>query len=190
MNLITKENRSVKKTSIRNHLAPYSIFQKRRTTINHAFASALSPSDFYDEDRLDEALRLLGQDPTSDLRCVYCSQSAQTWDHLYSLVQGGVFSGFGHQIGNLVPCCRDCNSRKGSRDWKLYLAEVIADEYQRDQVAQQIHRYHERFARSIDLEELLQSLPEEWHRYETVKQQIFELMQEADTLARKLRNHL
>jgi hypothetical protein len=180
----------MKKRSIRTHLAPYSIFQKRRTTINHAFASALAPSEPYDEQRLDEALHLLGQEPDDELCCIYCGQAAQTWDHLYNLVQDGVLFGFGHQIGNLVPCCRDCNSRKGSRSWESFLEEAIPDSNQRRLVAERIDSYHSRFACKVNPQALMNEMPEEWHRYEALKQQIFQLMQEADTLARKMRTQL
>lgn len=109
------------KRSIRNHLKPYSIFQKRRTTINHAFASALAPYDIYDEQIIDKALKVLGQDPNGYLYCVYCGSKAQTWDHLVGLVKDAQLRGYGHQIGNLVPCCRDCNSKKGSKDWRQFI---------------------------------------------------------------------
>src|SRR5262249_13804437 len=39
----------VKLADIKPHLRPYSIVQRRRTTINHAFASALAPCDEYVE---------------------------------------------------------------------------------------------------------------------------------------------
>jgi hypothetical protein len=46
--------------SIRSHLAPYSIFSKRKTTIAHAFASALAPSDEFDKEKVEAALKELG----------------------------------------------------------------------------------------------------------------------------------
>ena len=111
----------MKKESVKSHLARYSISQKRRTTINHAFASAIAPVDVYDEAKLGEALRLLGQDSDGNLSCVYCGLPAETWDHLVGLVENAELRGFGHQIGNLVPCCRACNSSKGAKDWEDYL---------------------------------------------------------------------
>ena len=56
--------------SIRSHLAPYSIFSKRKTTVAHAFASALAPLDEYDEDKLKVALDALGQKNFDPLSCV------------------------------------------------------------------------------------------------------------------------
>ena len=105
----------MKKNRIKSHLAPYSIFQKRTTTINHAFASAIAPVEKYDEATLNAALLLLGQNPDGDLDCVYCNSNAETWDHLVGLVEKGEFRGYGHQVGNLVPCCRKCSRRQGRR---------------------------------------------------------------------------
>ena len=56
--------------SIRSHLAPYSIFSKRKTTVAHAFASALAPLDEYDKDKLKVALDALGQKNFDPLSCV------------------------------------------------------------------------------------------------------------------------
>ena len=99
----------MKPSGIKRHLRPYSMVQRRKTTINHAFASALAPCDEYDENRVAEAMALLGQTDLDDLRCVYCDSAAETWDHLVGLVKDSKLNGYGHQIGNLVPCCRDCN---------------------------------------------------------------------------------
>jgi 5-methylcytosine-specific restriction endonuclease McrA len=42
--------------------------------------------------------------------CFYCNEvEASTIDHVVPLVRGGT-----HSIGNLVPCCKRCNSSKGA----------------------------------------------------------------------------
>ena len=51
----------MKQNSIRAHLAPYKILAKRKTTIAHAFASALAPIDEYDEVVVTQALGAPGQ---------------------------------------------------------------------------------------------------------------------------------
>jgi 5-methylcytosine-specific restriction endonuclease McrA len=50
-------------------------------------------------------------------RCGYClvdlrtlPKGEQTWDHIEPLVRGG-----SHTQGNLIPCCKSCNSRKKDR---------------------------------------------------------------------------
>ena len=60
--------------SIGSHLAPYSIFFKRKTTVAHAFASALAPSDEFDKEKVETALDALGQKNLRQLTCVYCEK--------------------------------------------------------------------------------------------------------------------
>src|SRR5437870_262374 len=122
----------MKRKSIRKYLRPYSIIGQRKTTVNHTFASAIAPTDIYDDAIVAEAIRALGQDPDDDLLCAYCDDNeADTWDHVVGLVKDQQFSGFGHTIGNLLPCCRQCNSRKGNKDWRAYLNIVIAESSRR-----------------------------------------------------------
>ena len=113
----------MRKSSIKSHLKPYSIRGKRSTTIHHAFASAAAPLEIYDEDRLDAALRFLGYQPEEDLWCFYCqSHPAETWDHLEALVRDRRPSGYGHTLGNLIPACKECNSKKGNKSFAVFLS--------------------------------------------------------------------
>jgi 5-methylcytosine-specific restriction endonuclease McrA len=177
----------MKKDSIKSHLASYSILRKRKTTINHAFASAIAPLDKYDEVKLTEAIRLLGQDPNGDLKCVYCDLKATTWDHLVGLVENAELRGYGHQIGNLLPCCRDCNSKKGAKGWEIYLRSVILDQSDFEAKHKVITNYVDRYAASVNLKKAAETLPDEWARYYAIKHEIFRLMEEADTIALRLR---
>lgn len=179
----------MKKKSIKRHLKPYSIFQKRKTTINHAFASALSPNDSYNEETLNAALILLGQDPNDDLKCVYCENKAETWDHLVGLVQNSQLRGYGHQIGNLVPCCKDCNSKKGSKDWQQYLETEIEDKQSRNLVIKRVSAYLKRYAKPVDMEKIKTRMPDEWKKYESLRERILKLMKKADEIADKIRNN-
>ena len=114
-------------TTIQNHLKPYSIIGRRRTTINHAFASAVATSDFFDPDRVAAAIRDLGQDPDNHLVCVYCGDLAETWDHVFATVKNSIFSGHGHRLGNRLPCCKPCNSAKGNKHWQTYLFSLTSE---------------------------------------------------------------
>ncbi|MCX6174129.1 MAG: HNH endonuclease [Ignavibacteriales bacterium] len=108
------------KTSIKSQLRKYSIFQKRSTTINHAFASAMAPFDEYAEKKIDAILNELECFRNGKIYCVYCGKvEAQTWDHLFALVKNNEPSGYGHRYGNLVPSCKECNSKKGNKDWAI-----------------------------------------------------------------------
>lgn len=48
--------------------------------------------------------------------CVYCSEPATEVDHIIPRAQGG-----GHELDNLVACCKRCNGRKGSRSQAAFL---------------------------------------------------------------------
>ncbi|MFP5204487.1 MAG: HNH endonuclease [Acidobacteriota bacterium] len=178
----------MKKKSISVHLKPYSIQRKRTTTINHAFASAIAPASEYVDADLDAAIRMLGQDPNRDLICVYCGSAAETWDHLIGLVEKTQLRGYGHQIGNLVPCCRACNSSKGAKDWESYLRSKSGLEQPHlDARVEAIRSYFCRYATAIDIEKLKMEYPEKWNEYWGLRQQIIALMEKADQVATELR---
>jgi hypothetical protein len=176
----------MKKESIKFHLAPYSIYQKRKTTINHAFASGIAPVDQYDEAKLRTALRSLGQDPDADLDCIYCGSTAETWDHLVGLVKNSELRGYGHQLGNLVPWCRDCNSKKGAKDWNVFLRAAFPDQFEPRSTL--ISSYLDQHAVPVDLQRLEKISPNDWTEYCATKKQILDLMKKADEIALRLRS--
>lgn len=177
----------MKLSDIKSHLRPYSIVQRRKTTINHAFASALAPCDVYDDERLKRAMAALGQTNLGDLRCVFCGATGETWDHLVGLVKDSELNGYGHQVGNLVPCCRACNSLKGNRDWREFLRSAVADPARREHLESVLGEYIRTFATEVDLLRAQAERPQEWDQYARIKRQIIELMGEADRLAEQLR---
>jgi hypothetical protein len=174
--------------SISSHLAPYSIFAKRRTTVAHAFASALAPTDDYDKDVVWEALKALGQSNKKELVCVYCDKKAQTWDHLVNLVTEGNLSGFGHQIGNLVPCCKECNSAKGSKPFREFV-NSLPDMSQPDKTAL-IGKLEKHLLLAKPIEEIKGVKRQEAHeKFLEMRKQIYDLMKEADQLALIIRSN-
>ena len=181
----------MKKESIKSHLCAYSIYAKRSTTMNHAFASAIAPFDDYDEERLDEALTFLGQDPNGGkLICVYCKATGETWDHLVGLVKEGKLRGLGHQLGNLVPCCKRCNSEKGGQDPLQFIEKNTRIQGDRKKLTNLIQSYMARYAKPLDLTQIERYLPEDWNRFERIKEEIFVLMNEADEIAERLRKKI
>ena len=179
----------MKKQDIKRHLQNYSIYGKRKTTIVHAFASALSVADTYDEFKIDKALRLLGQDPNEDLLCVYCGQPAETWDHIIAVVKGGKFSGYGHQVGNLIPCCKDCNSKKGNRDWKTFLIAKRPDEATTPNLINKIEAYIAN--NTTQFEDLLdEDINYEIEKLEQIKEQVCNLFKTCDQQAKVIRDKL
>ena len=172
--------------SIRSHLAPYSIFSKRKTTVTHAFASALAPSDEFDKERVEAALDALGQKNLKQLTCVYCSKLAQTWDHLENLVKDGKLNGYGHQIGNLVPCCRDCNSAKSGKPFHKYVEILPLSPDEKGNLIARLQN-HLAQAKPIDKAGLDTEGQKALDKFNEIQAQILKLMEEADTYAQILR---
>ena len=180
----------MKKKDIKRHLQIYSIYNKRRTTINHAFASAIAPSDDYNEKEIDKALIFLGQNPNMDLKCVFCNDEAETWDHLIGLVKNGELRGFGHQIGNLVPCCKSCNSKKGSKEFDKFIREYSKIDGNKTELIELLSNYQIKFAKKINLDLLKEKRTDDYNEFLKVKEEIFALMEKADILATELRSNI
>jgi len=181
----------MKKQGIKTHLNEYSIYNKRVTTINHAFASAIAENDDYNETKIDEALRILGQDPNGNLSCFYCDDPAETWDHIYGLVKKGEYSGYGHVVGNLVPCCKKCNSEKGNQNWQNFLQKKISDTKQREHKVEILKKYLASFIQKpCNYGEIKKICKAKTTRYENIRKKITEHMIEADKIAKEIREKL
>ena len=180
---------NLKRRQLARFFKPYSIYVMRRTTVAHAFASALAPTDTYDDERAKVALRLLGQDPDAILTCVYCDKNAETWDHIHPLVRASEYAGFGHALGNLVPCCGSCNSKKGGTDWIAFLAKSIPDQQRRKAKLLMLTSYIEQYGRAcftqLDIGALCE---EEMTKYRQIHASILVSMKEADDLAAAMRS--
>ena len=169
--------------TIRNHLKPYVIVSRRKTTINHAFAAAVAPSDNYDELRVRKAIAILGQDPDQDLLCAYCGASAQTWDHVFATVKDSRFSGHGHRLGNLLPCCKPCNSAKGNKEWRRFLGELGLPASELQAAEHRIGTY----LSSLSLQDSVPESSPEYDRLLQVRTEVLRLLVEADELAKLIR---
>jgi hypothetical protein len=176
----------MKTPSIKKYLRPSTIMS-RKSTFANAFASALAPYDEFSIDTVSAAMRDLGQDPDADLTCVYCGDVAATWDHVFNRVVNGEFSGYGHRIRNLVPCCRTCNERKGGKHWRVFLDIVDPPD-----IDIRIRRM-ECFLGNVEISnggaEPQNGAPEELERFLSIRGKIFELMAKADELAAIIRQN-
>jgi hypothetical protein len=61
----------------------------------------------------DQRLRVLKRD---NYMCAYCGLDANQVDHIIPRSAGGT-----HDLDNLVACCKQCNTRKGSKNEALFL---------------------------------------------------------------------
>lgn len=181
----------MKKQSIKAHLREYSIMQKRITTINHAFASAIAPNDDYDEARIDKAIKALNQEPHDELLCFYCDNLAETWDHVYGLVKDNQYYGYGHVLGNLLPSCKKCNSEKGNRDWESFINNKISTPSVKYKKIAILKKYLKEFLpKRYGYNEIRETCYNEFARYEKIKKEIAQKMTEADSVAEKIRNKI
>jgi 5-methylcytosine-specific restriction endonuclease McrA len=63
----------------------------------------------------DQRLRVLKRD---GYICAYCGQEANQVDHVIPRARGG-----GHDLDNLVACCKPCNSKKGALNEGSFLGK-------------------------------------------------------------------
>lgn len=52
--------------------------------------------------------------------CAYCGQDATEVDHIVPRAKGG-----GHELDNLVACCKICNGRKGALEEGVFLGQQL-----------------------------------------------------------------
>lgn len=153
---------------------------RRKSTISHAFAAAIAPSDMYSEDQVRGAMTDLAMSPDEDLMCAYCGVKAQTWDHVYATIRGTYFSGFGHRLGNLLPCCKSCNSSKGNKVWDRFLNELAPSP---DVHLARKERITAHLARRFVQDGIPNHLPE-YRQLMEIKRNEMELLAQADDFAR------
>jgi hypothetical protein len=164
---------------IRRFLKPYSMVSSRTTTISHAFAASIAPCDTFDDQTVRTALWVLGQDPDAELECVYCGARAETWDHVHATVQAKSFSGYGHRLGNLLPCCKPCNSRKGNKNWLAYLQTLPIAEALRADRESRIGRYLTEYG----VKDVIPEHLPEYEQLQELRERVLQLFREADELA-------
>jgi len=175
----------VKASSIKKYLRPSTVMG-RKSTFANAFASALAPHDVYVPAEVADAMRDLGQDPDAELLCVYCGAEAATWDHVFNRVIKGDFSGHGHRVRNLVPCCRTCNESKGQKPWREFFeTRNPTDKEERIRRVEQF--LDSTAAQPMGTEAMRHKAGEELVRFLEIRSQVFDLMAEADRLAAIIR---
>lgn len=175
--------RAMRYRDIRRYLKPYSIVTSRTTTINHAFAASIATCDDFEDQRMRDAIAALGQDPDVDLRCAYCGGEAETWDHVHATVRDKKFSGHGHRIGNLLPCCKTCNSKKGNKDWRTFLHTL------RNDAGRKVRESHiEAYLKSYCKPDAIPEHLAEYKELQDLRHQVLELFKRADELAKIVRS--
>lgn len=175
----------MKVSTIKKYLRPSTVMG-RKSTFANAFASAMAPHDIYVQAEVAEAIRDLGHDPDAELQCVYCGAEAATWDHVFNRVVKGDFSGHGHRVRNLVPCCRTCNESKGQKPWReFFQTRNPPDKEERIRRMEQFLSSSD--AQPIGMEAMRHKAGEELTQFLEIRSKVFDLMAEADRLAMIIR---
>ena len=169
---------------ISRHLRPYSIVANRTTTINHAFGACIASCDTFDLEKIRAAIVSLKQDPERELLCAYCGFEAETWDHVHATVEKSEFSGHGNKLGNLLPCCKECNSKKGNKYWRSYLEGMELPDDVRSERLTIISSYLEAY----DAEDIVPRHLPEYQELQKLKAEVLAIFEKADTLARVIRS--
>lgn len=100
-------------SSIKSHLRPYSILARRKTTITHAFAAAVASYDIYDDEKLRDAIRDLGQNPDSG----WCMSNC-FWQPLHKFVNRPIM------------VCEACAKSRSATKRLMHLAKVVGNREQ------------------------------------------------------------
>ena len=115
---------------------------------------------------------------------MYCGAPAETWDHVFATVEKSEFSGAGHRLGNLLPCCKPCNSKKGNKSWNDYMDSIQMQEGLRKHRKRTIQAYVSQF---FHRDSTQTTLPE-YSQLIALRDKVIRLMQQADILAKSIRD--
>ena len=63
-----------------------------------------------------------------------------------------------------------------------------SEEHSEEQLEEQLEKHIQTYAKYLDLDQIKQKIPQELVRYNELKEQIFNLMREADEVAQMIRN--
>ncbi|HEX2685150.1 MAG TPA: hypothetical protein VHN14_00955 [Kofleriaceae bacterium] len=173
-------------SSIKKKLKNHPI-RGRWSTINGAVQCALAVPEVYDEEKLATLIGLLDQKLDEELVCVYCSEAAATWDHVFNNVQDGRFSGYGNRIFNLVPACRTCNETKRGLHWRDFVkvrAGSNAKDVLRRLAGVEARNDAERHSWSM----ISERYPELAAKYDSAQRELKAKIDELDELARQIRD--
>lgn len=166
----------------------------RKSSITNAFVNAIIPVVPPTPEEIDEALSILGMEPT-DVRCAYCGDKATEWDHLRPIVYKQRPTGFISEIANLVPACGKCNQSKRNAHWRTWMlsgtglspsARKVADI---DARIVRLEAYEQwRSPRKIDFEAIIG--PEDWRAYWQLWHDVNEQMRKCQGVADDLRRRV
>ena len=88
----------------------------RISTLRRSMACTLLNRDACTPEQEQEWLKFF-----PDNTCAYCGQEATHLDHLNPMIRDNEPTGYGTDPGNLVPCCKKCNTPKSNMEWEDFM---------------------------------------------------------------------
>ena len=88
----------------------------RISTLRRSMACTLLNRDACTPEQEKEWLKFF-----PDNKCAYCGQEATHLDHLHPMIRDNEPTGYGTDPGNLVPCCKKCNTPKSNMEWEDFM---------------------------------------------------------------------
>jgi predicted metal-binding transcription factor (methanogenesis marker protein 9) len=100
-----------------------------------------------------------------------------------------MFTGYGHELGNLVPCCKKCNSSKGRKNYIEFINKLDKNDSEKIELVSKLTDYKNHFLiNKVDINsEEYNKLTEKFY---SIRNEIFELMKKADIEAEIIREKL
>ena len=87
--------------------------KERSSTIMGQYIKAVLDDQDLNKNNKEEYYKQFGIEANT---CIYCgSKSANTLDHIFSVINDSQFTGYDNSRKNLIPCCQMCNSSKGKK---------------------------------------------------------------------------
>lgn len=170
--------------------------KSRISTINNAFAISITPYIKEDDElKIENYYKEL---LIKENQCVYCLREAKSVDHLFPLVKDGMPSGYISDINNLVPCCKDCNSKKGNKEFNEWYKDNKTKKYLKDECGlsdEQIKNRYEIICEFIKKHKKQYNFfdyltKEECDKYIFLKNKIENDIKEADIFCKKIATHI
>ena len=159
----------------------------RDSTVARSIASSIIPRIPCEEKDEEEAAKILGIiDPNKPV-CVYCGRTATHLDHLHPLIQDKKPSGYISELANLVPCCGECNQKKGGKSWEEYMnSRYIIDNFSlglKDRI-NRLNEFTNKFpAKWIDFSQW-KDFDIIWSHYDNIKNELDAAQKDIDNFKR------
>ena len=105
--------------------------QGRTSTITNAFAHSIDIRTAEDSLTEEEYKSMLNELGIEEEQCAYClsKNSGKSVDHLHPIISNKLPSGYFTEKNNLIPCCPSCNSKKGGKDYNVWMKDEKTIEY-------------------------------------------------------------